>query len=143
MTKQLNEHLRQVKKNLCCEKEAQAVFEQRVQTAVRDIQAEHPDVSWEQCVEILGTPEQMAEEYMQEFSPEYISGYRKKQQRKWGYGIAAAVLAIVVLAVVAGYWWFVKSTHVVDVQTTISDAGNVGDVQSIPNLLQEDQEESE
>ena len=67
----------------------------------------------------------------------------EKTAKKWGYGIAAAVLAIAVLAVVAGYWWFVKSTHVVDVQTTISDAGNVGDVQSIPNLLQEDQEESE
>lgn len=141
MTKQLNAYLRQAKKNLCCEKEAQAVFEQRVYTAVRDIQAEQPDVSWEQCEEILGTPEQMAEEYMREFSQEYVSEYQKKQRRKRGYSIAAAVLVIALLAVVTSYWWFVKSTRVVNLQTTVSDIGDVGDVQSIPNTLQQDKEE--
>lgn len=141
MTKQLNAYLRQAKKNLCCEKEAQAVFEQRVYTAVRDIQAEHPDVSWEQCEEILGTPEQMAEEYMQEFSQEYVSGYLKKQRRKRMYSAVASVIMIIVLLGLTSYWWFVKTTRVVENKKMVMDWDNVGYMQTIPNMLEENKEE--
>lgn len=141
MTKQLNGYLRQAKKNLCCEKEAQAVFEQRVYTAVSDIQAERPDISWEECVEILGTPEQMAEEYMQEFSSEYVSGYLKKQHRKRMYSAVASVIMIIVLLGLTSYWWFVKTTRVVENKKMVMDWDNVGYMQTIPNMLEENKEE--
>lgn len=141
MTKQLNGYLRQAKKNLCCEKEAQAIFEQRVYTAVSDIQAERPDISWEECVEILGTPEQMAEEYMQEFSPEYVSGYMKKQHRKRMYSVVASVLVIAILLGVTSYCWFVKSTRVVQNKQTLTNWDSMGHVESIPNMLPENKEE--
>lgn len=141
MTKQLNGYLRQAKKNLCCEKEAQAIFEQRVYIAVSDIQAERPDISWEECVEILGTPEQMAEEYMQEFSPEYVSDYMKKQHRKRMYSVVASVLVIAMLLGVASYCWFVKSTRVVERSQTLTNWNSTGHVEKIPNMLQENKEE--
>lgn len=141
MTKQLNGYLRQAKKNLCCEKEAQAVFEQRVYTAVSDIQAERPDISWEQCVEILGTPEQMAEEYMQEFSPEYVSDCLKKRHRKRLCSIVASVLVIIILLGMTSYWWFVKSMRVVEGRRSVTDWGSVNCVEIVPNLLQQNKEE--
>lgn len=78
---------------------------------------------------------------MQEFSPEYVSGYLKKQRRKRMYSAVASVIMIIVLLGLTSYWWFVKTTRVVENKKMVMDWDNVGYMQTIPNMLEENKEE--
>lgn len=98
-------YLRQARKSLYCTRAEQKVFEARIRNAVRDLVCEQPGITFEQCVEILGTPEEAAREYLKGFPPQHVAEHIRWQamyQRLLLGGL------IVLLAVTAGLWLYIR-----------------------------------
>lgn len=77
--RQWNAYFRQAQKYLYCTRRDQKTFEARVRSAVRDLENEQPGITFEQCVKIIGSPEEAAREYMEGFSPAYLAEQRRGQ----------------------------------------------------------------
>lgn len=98
-------YLRQARKSLYCARAEQKVFEARIRSAVRDLQDEQPGITFEQCVEILGTPEEAAREYLKGFPTQYVAEYirwRALYQKLLLCGL------IVLLAMTVGYGLYLR-----------------------------------
>ena len=72
-------YFRQAQKYLYCTRHDQKTFEARIRSAVRDLENEQPGITFEQCVKIVGSPEEAAREYMEGFSTEYLAEQRRGQ----------------------------------------------------------------
>lgn len=77
--RQWNAYFRQARKHLYCTRHDQKIFEARVRGAVLDLESEQPGITFEQCVKIIGSPEEAAREYMEGFSAEYLAEQRRGQ----------------------------------------------------------------
>lgn len=116
-------YFRRARKYLYCTRREQQIFEQRIRDAVRELKGEQPGITFAQCVEILGTPEQAAREYMEDFSPAYIA-----EQRRWRTLYHNLLLGgvLVLLLVLVFYAWYVRSFSVVIYRGLGADGTNSG-----------------
>lgn len=100
--RQWNDYFREARKYLYCTRQDQKVFEVRVRSAVLDMESEQPGITFEQCVKIIGVPEEAALEYMEGFSTEYLAEQRRRQTlwtRLLFTGALCALAALLILIV--------------------------------------------
>ena len=113
---QLRRYLQQAGRYLDCSREDRSRFAQQIRTAAAEIEREHPGAAWEDCLRVLGTPQQAAQEYMRAFSPDSVSRYKKQRRLRRCASVAATGAVIAVLLALACYWWFMREYTVVEVQ---------------------------
>lgn len=117
---QLRRYLQQASQHLYCSSTDRDHFAQQIRTAAAEIEKEQPGASWDDCLRILGTPQQAAREYMQDFSPDSVNQYKKQRRLRHCAGIAALAAVIAVLLGFTCYWWFIKEFTVVEVPARIT-----------------------
>lgn len=77
----------------------------RIRNAVRDLESEQPGITFEQCVEILGTPEEAAREYLKGFPAQHVA-----EHIRWQAMYQKLLLGglMILLAVTAGLWLYIR-----------------------------------
>lgn len=134
------QYFRQAGKYLYCDTSQKDIFEKQIRAAIADLQNENPMISYEECIAIIGTPQDAAGSFLDTL-PENVVAicHRKKRRRTWLLRIGGAVL-MGILAFSIFYMWKSKKFRVVEVNTTIVDFGNVdtsdSDWDEFPNLLE-------
>lgn len=132
-------YFRQVKKQLACTAPEWQALEKQLRQAVQELESEQPGITFAQCVEILGTAEDVAREYEKGLTEQQLAGQKKRRQQRRVWGIAAVVSVIAVLTGLLIYFWYIKEFTVVEVSTTIIDMGDVP-LEDIPDLTQQTRE---
>ena len=134
------QYFRQAGKYLYCDTSQKDIFEKQIRAAIADLQNENPMISYEECIAIIGNPQDAAGSFFFFFFENVVAiCHRKKRRRTWLLRIGGAVL-IGILAFSVFYMWKSKKFRVVEVNTTIVDFGNVdtsnSDWDEFPNLLE-------
>lgn len=134
------QYFRQARKYLYCDTFQKEIFEKQIRTAIADLQNENPMISYEECIAIIGEPQDAARSFLDTLPEDVVAIYhRKKRCRTWLLRIGGAVL-IGLLAFSVFYMWKSKKFRVVEVNTTIVDFENVdtsdSDWDEFPNLLE-------
>lgn len=133
--KECHEYFKKARKHLLCDEKQKLLFEKQMRAAIEDLKNENPAITYEECISIIGTPEEAAESFLSTLSPEMIAAYRCKKCRiTWLIRIVAVVL-IVVLGAAALYMYTSKKWRVIEAETTIVELGDI-DIEDIPNYLE-------
>lgn len=129
-------YFRQVKKQTACAGPEWAALEKRLRQAVQELETEQPGISFAQCVEILGSAEEVAREYEKGLTAQQLAEQKKRRRRRRVCGVAAVVSVIAILAGLLIYFWYIKEFKVVEVSTIIVDMGDVP-LEDIPDLTRQ------
>ena len=132
--KECHEYFKKARKHLLCDEKQKLLFDTQMRPAIEVLKNENPAITYEECISIIGTPEEAAESFLSTLSPEMIAAYRcKKCRTTWLIRIIAVVL-IVVLGAAALYMYTSKKWRVFEAKTTIIDFGDI-DIEDVPNYL--------
>lgn len=93
--KELKEYYRNIQKALPCSLSQKRKFMQDIQCAVTDYLQEHPEADMGAVTSHFGTPQQIANTYAEEMSPQELQ--KQLNAKKWLVGIVAAAAACVLL----------------------------------------------
>lgn len=100
---QQEEYIKSVIRKLQCSGQKKAEIERELVSDIQTALADGED--WEEIELRMGIPEQLAKEFNENLSPKELAG----KKRKYGFIIAGIVIAILVLAVMVGFWMLPKS----------------------------------
>lgn len=133
--KEYHQYFKKAKKYLACDEKQKLLFEKQMRAAIEDLKNENPAITYEECILIIGTPEEAAESFLSTLSPESIAAHRRKKRRiTWLIRIVAVIL-IVTLGAATLYMYTSKKWRVIEVETTIVELGDI-DIEDIPNFLE-------
>lgn len=97
------EYIKSVVRKLQCSGQKKAEIEREL---ISDIQTALGDgESWEEIEGRMGTPDQLAEEFNENLTPEELAGRKRKQ----GFLIAGIIIGILVLLGTGAFWMLPKS----------------------------------
>ena len=87
------QYFRQAGKYLYCDTSQKDIFEKQIRAAIADLQNENPMISYEECIAIIGNPQDAAGSFLDTL-PENVVAicHRKKRRRTWLLRIGGAVL---------------------------------------------------
>lgn len=84
------QYFRQAGKYLYCDTSQKDIFEKQIRAAIADLQNENPMISYEECIAIIGTPQDAAGSFLDTL-PENVVAicHRKKGVEPGCCGLAA------------------------------------------------------
>ena len=124
--RQWNDYFREARKYLYCTRQDQKVFEARVRSAVLDMESEQPGITFEQCVKIIGVPEEAAREYMEGFSTEYLAEQRRGQTLWTRLLFTGALCALAALLFCCWRLWAASAGAPAPAPAPAQDSGAAG-----------------
>ena len=96
METQLNQYYRSVYRRLPCDRKMKAKILGRIKEAVNGYLEEHPTADMDAIQAHFGTPERIAEAYIEEMTMSEI--IKKFRVKKWAVTVIAVVAAVTVVA---------------------------------------------
>lgn len=116
------QYWKEVEQNLTCSRSARKKFYQQTLEAANRFLDEQPDLTFDQVEEYLGSPQELAQNYLDTLSPEETATFQKKQKL-----IMAALAVIFILAVVIAAALFFERGQLptVYVDTVVIDEGEI------------------
>ena len=119
---------KKVEQNLTCSRVSRKKFYRQTLEAADRFLAEQPEVNFAHVEEFLGSPQELAQSYLDTLPLKEISTFR----RRWQWRLIAAIAVILLLlCVVIGVCFMKRDVVVISVETGIIDEGNI----SVPESL--------
>ena len=119
---------KKVEQNPTCSRVSRKKFYRQTLEAADRFLAEQPEVNFAQVEEFLGSPQELAQSYLDTLPLKEISTFR----RRWQWRLIAAIAVILLLlCVVIGVCFMKRDVVVISVETGIIDEGNI----SVPESL--------
>lgn len=86
--KMLKLYYRQIRNNLYCSKKRKKRLLDELKTNIEESLEEKPNLTYEELLEIYGTPKEIADSYIESLDPEeYAEDIRRIKRKKWMFGI--------------------------------------------------------
>ncbi len=86
--KMLKLYYRQIRNNLYCSKKRKKRLLDELKTNVEESLEENPNLTYGELLEIYGTPNEIADSYIESLDPEeYAEDIRRIKRKKWMFGI--------------------------------------------------------
>lgn len=81
-------YYRQIRNNLYCSKKRKKRLLDELKTNIEESLEEKPNLTYEELLEIYGTPKEIADSYIESLDPEeYAEDIRRIKRKKWMFGI--------------------------------------------------------
>lgn len=120
--KEFKRYWKEVERNLTCSRASRKkLYWQTLEAATR-FREEQPEVDFAQIEEYLGTPQELAQNYLEALSPRELSRYRERKR----LAVCATVAMILLLfCLTVGLWLTKREAVVISVETEIIDEGDI------------------
>lgn len=121
--KELDSYCQEMRKHLLCSKAKQEDFVFLARFRVSELQQENPDLTYDDVIDFLGEPQELAHTYMESLDDDSKERYlaKKKRQRRF-----LRALVAVSAALVACYFFysvsFLLEAEITEEQTTTIDS---------------------
>lgn len=130
--KELKRYCSKAVSGLVCGQAEREKLRQYIFASAQDYLEEQPNTTFEELQAVLGSPEEIAQEFMCNQSPKEVQHWHKKHRQKMMIGVITTALVIVVLAgLVIGYYC-VKGVFTVKTTIVQYNAGEDFDVLAAP-----------
>ncbi len=78
------QYFRQARKYLYCDTFQKEIFEKQIRTAIVDLQNENPMISYEECIAIIGEPQDAARSFLDTLPEDVVAIYHQKKDVELG-----------------------------------------------------------
>lgn len=112
--KELDSYCQEMRKHLLCSKAKQEDFVFLARFRVSELQQENPDLTYDDVIDFLGEPQELAQIYMESLDDDSKERYlaKKKRQRRF-----FRALVVVSAALIACYFFY-SASFIVDPEIT-------------------------
>ena len=115
---------KEVERNLTCSRASRKKFYRQTMKAASQFLGEQPEASFEQVKEYLGSPQDLAQNYLETVSISEIQQYQKN--RKIGKLLLISFTALIVIVIGCGiYYQSKRPAELIYVDTVIIDEGDI------------------
>lgn len=116
------QYWKKVEQHLTCSRSARKKFYRQTLEAANRFLDEQPDLTFDQVEEYLGSPQELAQNYLDTLSPKDLSLFRERKKLA-----LCATMAVILLLVclTVGLWLAKRDAVIISVETEIIDEGNI------------------
>ena len=105
---------------LACGRTQRRAFDRLTAESVQDYLQEEPGASWTEVEQILGSPQDAADAFMESMPPDTAERWAGARKRRMRLATAAVCLIFALLVGVIAFFWKTHGVVLIETQTTIA-----------------------
>lgn len=105
---------------LACGRTQRREFDRLTAQSVRDYLQEAPDASWTEVEQILGSPQDAADAFMESMPPDTAERWAGARKRRLRLAAVSICLVIALLVGVIAYFWVTQGVVLIETETTVT-----------------------
>lgn len=117
--REVKEYCRRVGSLLACGRTQRQAFNRLTADSVQDYLQEEPGASWAEVEQMLGSPEEAAEAFMETLPPGTAERWAGTRKRRMRLATAVVCLIFALLVGVIAFFWKTHGVVLIETQTTI------------------------
>lgn len=118
--REVKDYCRRVGGLLACGRTQRQAFDRLTAESVQDYLQEEPGASWTEVEQMLGSPEEAADAFMETLPPGTAERWAGTRKRRMRLATAAVCLIFALLIGVIAFFWKTHGVVLIETQTTIT-----------------------
>lgn len=115
----LTDYYEEVCRYLTCPEEVKDDLIYDVNRKVMDLNADRPDLDYDDVVDFLGEPENLAQSLMDNLDPDLIEGHIKREAKKSRLKTLVATISCIALLVLSVYTFYDKENNLYSIDKEV------------------------
>ena len=115
----LTDYYEEVRRYLTCPEEVKDDLIYDVNRKVMDLNADRPDLDYDDVVDFLGEPENLAQSLMDILDPDLIEGHIKQEAKKSRLKTLVATISCIALLVLSVYTFYDKENNLYSIDKEV------------------------
>ena len=131
--REVKDYCRRVGGLLACGRTQRREFDRLTAQSVRDYLQEAPDASWTEVEQILGSPQDAADAFMESMPPDTAERWAGARKRRLRLAVVSICLVIALLVGVIAYFWVTQGVVLIETEPSIYYLNDDSSMPSLPN----------
>ena len=131
--REVKDYCRRVGGLLACGRTQRQAFERLTAQSVQDYLQEEPDATWTEVEQMLGSPEEAADAFMETLPPGTAERWAGTRKRRLRLAAVSICLVIALLVGVIAYFWVTQGVVLIETEPSIYYLNDDSSMPSLPN----------
>lgn len=118
---------------LACGRTQRREFDRLTAQSVQDYLQEEPDATWTEVEQMLGSPEEAADAFMETLPPGTAERWAGTRKRRLRLAAVSICLVIALLVGVIAYFWVTQGVVLIETEPSIYYLNDDSSMPSLPN----------